>query len=151
MTPRLLFRIVAVAELITWAGLIAALVLRATGVTDGAVSIAGGVHGFAFLAYCVVTVFTWVDRRWSAATGLIGLAVSAVPFATLPFDLVMDRRGLLGDAWRLGPGGEAPRGPLERVQAGVLRRPIVSAAIALVAIGVVFVALLWIGPPVPRA
>ncbi|WP_449276836.1 DUF3817 domain-containing protein [Leucobacter sp. GX24907] len=151
MSPRVLFRTFAIAEVITWAGLIAALILRGTGVTEAAVAPAGGVHGFVFLAYCGVTVFVWVNQRWRPAVGLIGLASSVVPFATLPFEIVADRRGLLSGGWRLAPGGNQPHGLLERLQAQILRRPLAALLVFVVAVTVVFLVLLWLGPPVPRS
>lgn len=150
MSPRALFKTFAFAEVATWAGLIAALVLRGTGVTDAAVGPAGGVHGFVFLAYCVVTVFVWVNQRWKPVTGLLGLAAAVIPFATLPFEIVVDRRRMLSDRWRLGAGGEAPRGPLERLQAWVLRHALLSLVLFAVVVAVAFLVLLWLGPPVPR-
>lgn len=151
MSPRLLFRTFATAEAFTWAGLILALVLRATGVTDGAVSIAGGIHGFVFLSYCVVTVFMWVNQRWGAGTGVLGLALSVIPFATVPFEIVLDRKGKLAGPWRLRPGGDTPRGFIEHVQAWVLRRPLLAIGLLFIAVAVVFVVLLWLGPPVPKS
>lgn len=151
MSPKTLFRLFATAEVITWAGLIAALILRATGVTDAAVSIAGGVHGFVFLAYCVSTVFVWVNQKWKAGTGVLGLALAVVPFATLPFEISVARRGMLDGPWRLAPGGDVPRGFVEHVQAWILRRPFLSIALIVVAVAVVFTVLLWLGPPVPRS
>lgn len=150
MSPRALFCTFAFAEIVTWAGLIGALILRATGVTDAAVPLAGGVHGFVFLAYCVVTVFVWVNQRWRPTVGLIGLVAAVIPFATLPFELVVDRRRLLGGPWRLSPGGDAPRGPLEHLQAWVLRHPLLAILVFVVAITTAFLVLLWLGPPVPR-
>ena len=149
MTPRNLFRLFATAEVITWAGLIAALILRATGVTDGAVRIAGGIHGFVFLAYCVSTVFVWVNQRWRAGLGITGLLLAIVPFATYPFERSVDKRGLLAGPWRLAPGGETPKGFVEHVQAWILRRPIISIALIAVLVALVFVVLLILGPPVP--
>ena len=150
MSPRVLFRSFATAEAITWAGLIAALVLRGTGVTDAAVPIAGGIHGFVFLSYCVVTVFMWVNQRWGAGTGILGLLLSIVPFATVPFEIVLDRKGKLAGEWRLRPGGETPQGFIEHVQAWVLRRPLLSIGLLFIAVVVVFSVLLWLGPPVPK-
>ncbi|QIK63618.1 DUF3817 domain-containing protein [Leucobacter viscericola] len=150
MSPRLLFRTFATAEVVTWAGLITALILRATGTAD-LVSIAGGLHGFVFLAYCVITVFVWVNERWRTSTGILGLASSVIPFATLPFELVVDHRGLLSRTWRLSPGGDAPRGFIEKLQAWVLRHPLLSVLILVVGVTVVFVVLLWLGPPVPKS
>lgn len=150
MSPRLLFRTFATAEVVTWAGLITALVLRATGVAD-VVSVAGGLHGFVFLAYCVITVFVWANERWRTSVGILGLASSVIPFATLPFELVVDHRGLLSKTWRLAPGGDEPRGVIERLQAWVLRHPVLSVVILVAGVTLVFVMLLWLGPPVPKA
>ena len=50
ISPRMLFRSFAIAEMFTWAGLITALVLRAFDVAT-LVPIAGGIHGFVFLCY----------------------------------------------------------------------------------------------------
>ena len=150
MLPRTLFRIFAFAELVTWAGLITALILRGTGVTDSLVSVAGGVHGFVFLAYCVVTVFVWVNQRWKAGVGVLGLVSAVVPFATLPFELAIDKRGLLTGEWRLAPGRDEPRGFIEHVQAWVLRHPILALIVLLVGVTAVFTLLLWLGPPVPK-
>jgi integral membrane protein len=150
MTPRLLFRVAAIAEALTWALLLAAMFLKyVTRTTDALVPPAGGIHGFVFLCYVAVTVFVWIDRRWGPGTGLVGLASAIVPFATVPFDIVMDRRGRLDGGWRLAPGGDRPRGVLEHAQAWVLRRPVVAALAAVVVVSLVFVALLVIGPPVP--
>ncbi len=150
MSPRNLFRLFATAEVITWAGLITALILRATGVTAGAVSIAGGIHGFVFLAYCVSTVFVWINQRWKPGLGITGLLLAVVPFATYPFERAVDRRGLLAGPWRLAPGGEEPRGFVEHVQAWILRRPILSIGLIAILVVIVFLVLLWLGPPVPK-
>jgi hypothetical protein len=109
------------------------------------------VHGFVFLSDCVITVFVWVNDRWSFGTGLLGLASAVVPFATLPFELVLDRRGRLGRSWRLGAGGEPPRTLVERVQAWVLRHPWWALAILVAGVTAVFSLLLWMGPPIPKS
>ncbi len=150
ITPRALFRTFAIAEMFTWAGLIAALILRAVGVTD-VVPIAGGIHGFVFLCYGASTVFVWVNQQWRWAVGLTGLLLAIVPFATVPFELWVDRRGLLADGWRLAPGGAQPSGFVEQVQAWVLRRPIVAVVLLLVLVTIAFVTLLWLGPPIPKS
>jgi integral membrane protein len=151
MTPRLLFRIFATAEAFTWAGLITALILRATNVTADAVPIAGGLHGFVFLTYCVVTVFVWVNQRWRAGTGVLGLVLAIVPFATVPFEIVLDKKHLLQGPWRLRRGGDAPQGFIEHVQAWVLRHPIIAIVTALLLVATAFLVLLWLGPPIPKS
>lgn len=150
MTPRILFRLFAFTEVVTWAGLITALILRATNVTDAAVSVTGAIHGFIFLCYSVVTVFVWVNQRWRFTTGALGLLAAIIPFATLPFELVVDKKGLLKGGWRLLPGGDTPKGFFEHGQAWVLKHPFWSIALALLAVVVVFNVLLILGPPVPR-
>lgn len=150
MSPRLLFRLCAFAEMVTWAGLITALIVRAVSGTSF-VSIAGGAHGFVFLTYGVTTVFVWVNERWPARTGVLGLLTAIVPFATVPFEWWVDRRGMLSLTWRLGPSGDAPSGIIESLQAWVLRRPLLALILIAVGVSSVFVVLLWLGPPVPRA
>lgn len=151
MTPRLLFRTFATAEAFTWAGLITALILRATGVTEAAVPIAGGIHGFVFLSYCAVTVFVWVNQRWGWGTGLLGLALAIIPFATVPFELSLDKKGRLAGPWRLRPGGDQPSGFVEHVQAWVLRNLVLATVLVVALVVVVFSVLLWLGPPIPKA
>ena len=133
----------------TWAGLITALILRALDVTN-IVPIAGGLHGFVFLCYATTTVFVWVNQRWRASVGATGLLLAIVPFATVPFEIAVDRRGLLDGGWRLAPGGDEPRGFIEHVQAWVLRRPLLAVAVLAIFVSVLFATLLWLGPPVPR-
>jgi len=150
ISPRMLFRAFALAEMFTWAGLITALILRTAGVGN-VVPIAGGIHGFVFLCYATTTVFVWVNQKWWFPLGLTGLVLAIVPFATLPFELYVDRRGLLLGGWRLAPGGARPQGFVEHVQAWVLRNLILSLVLLVLVVTAVFVALLWLGPPVPRA
>ena len=149
VTPRMLFRTFAVAEMFTWAGLITALVLRAFDVAN-VVPIAGGIHGFVFLCYSASTIFVWVNQKWRRSVGLTGLLLAVVPFATVPFEIIIDRKGLLAGDWRLAPGGEAPRGFVEHVQAWVLRHLLVAIVLLVLLVSALFVTLLWLGPPLPR-
>ncbi|SDQ32829.1 DUF3817 domain-containing protein [Leucobacter chromiiresistens] len=146
VSPRMLFRGFAVAEMFTWAGLIIALILRAFEVTN-IVPIAGGIHGFVFLCYSASTIFVWVNQRWRIRLGITGLLLAIVPFATVPFEIVVDRKGLLAGDWRLAPGGETPHGFVEHVQAWVLRNVLLSIVLLIVLVTVLFITLLWVGPP----
>ncbi|HZU92395.1 MAG TPA: DUF3817 domain-containing protein, partial [Microbacterium sp.] len=49
--PSRLYRVLAIAEAITWTLLISALIARAVGAAGVVVTIGGGIHGFVFLAY----------------------------------------------------------------------------------------------------
>ena len=94
MSPRILFRIVAVAEALTWTFLLLAMFLKYVAqTTEALISPAGGIHGFVFLVFVVVTVFVWVNQRWSFTTGLLGLLSAVVPLTSVVFDQVMERRG----------------------------------------------------------
>ena len=149
MSPRILFRTLAIAEAITWTLLLTAMFLKyVTKTTDAWVTPAGGIHGFIFLSYGAMTIFVWINQKWKPSVGILGLVSTIVPYATIPFDIVIDRRGLLDGGWRLAPGGEQPKGFFENVQAMVLRRPIVWTVIAAVVIAGVFTVLLILGPPI---
>ncbi|ALU39457.1 hypothetical protein AS188_06495 [Kocuria flava] len=150
MTPRQLYGRAASAEAVTWTLLILGMVLKYTGVSEAFVPVFGTLHGIVFLAYCVVTCFVWVDHRWSAGAGLLGLASSVVPWATVPFERWAARAGLLEGGWRLAPGGASPAGPLERLGAWALRSPALAAAAGVAAVAVATAVLLQLGPPVPR-
>ncbi|WP_167143101.1 DUF3817 domain-containing protein [Canibacter zhoujuaniae] len=149
-SPKTLFKIFATAEAITWAGLIAALIVRAVADLD-LVRIAGGIHGFVFLSYCTVTVFVWVNQKWPTAVGVTGLLLSIIPFATVPFDIAIDRKGLLAGGWRLAPDGDKPQNFVEKTQAWVLRNPLVAVLLLAVLVTVLFLVLLFAGPPIPQS
>lgn len=152
MSPRVLFRRLALLEAVTWTLLLIGMVLKyGTATTDVGVRIGGGLHGFAFLAYVAATLYVAVDARWTVGRTAAGLAAAVIPWATLPFERAVDRRGLLTDRWRLRPGGEEPRTAGERFLALTLRRPVVTAVVGVLAVAVVFSALLLVGPPVPRS
>lgn len=150
ISPRRLFKTFAFAEMVTWAGLITALILRALDVTN-ITPIAGGIHGFIFLCYSATTIFVWVNQKWPAKVGVTGLLLAIVPFATVPFEIAVDRRGLLAGGWRLAPGGDEPKGFVEHVQAWVLRRPLLAVLLLLAFVVALFVTLLWLGPPIPKS
>ncbi len=146
MTPRRLYRSLAIAEILTWTLLLIGMVLKyVTHTTDVVVRLGGGVHGFVFLAYCAVTVLLGVDRRWSPGRVLAGLGSAVVPYLTLAFERSADRAGLLHERWRLRT--EEPGGLAEQVVARGLRAPLVAAAVTLVVLAVVFSGLLVAGPP----
>ena len=112
--PRRLFAVTAMAEMFTWAGLLIAMGLKYGGVTERVVPIAGGVHGFVFLCYLVVTVAVWIDGRWPVARGLLGLGSTIVPFMTVPFERAQRRRGEPASRWQVVDRAPGERGPLER-------------------------------------
>lgn len=144
--PRRLYGTLATAEMVTWTLLLAGMAGKyLLGLGELGVRVGGGVHGFVFLAYCVVTVLVAVDQRWRARHLLVGLASAVVPYATVPFERWADRRGLLEESWRLRR--EPADGPVQKLVAASLRRPVPAAAAALALIAIVFAGLLAAGPP----
>lgn len=150
LAPKRLYGFLATAEMFTWGLLILGMVLKYSGVSAAFVPVFGLIHGVTFISYCVVTCFVWVNQRWGTARGLAGLLSAFIPFCTVPFERSTERRGLLEGGWRLAPGGETPRGPVEGLQALCLRFPVPAVVLGLVFVAAVTSALLAIGPPVPR-
>ena len=147
MTPKNLHRFAAGLEMVTWTLLIGAMILKYSGVTDAAVPVAGPIHGFGFLCFVVITVALWTNNRWSAGIGIVGLIVSVIPFAALPFSMWANRRGHLDGSWRFTDPAEQPSTLPDKVLAQLVRHPFRTVIILLVLIAVVFTALLLIGQP----
>lgn len=147
LNPRIFHRFAALTEMVTWTLLIIGMVLKYTGTTDAVMPFAGGIHGFGFLTFAAITVLLWVNNRWSFGQGIVGLGVSVIPFAALPFTLWADRKGLLEGGWRFTDSTEQPRNLPEQVLAQFVRHPARSIIILLILIAVVFTALLLIGQP----
>ncbi|WP_259558998.1 DUF3817 domain-containing protein [Brachybacterium sillae] len=156
LTPRRLYRTLALAEVVTWTllllGMVAKYVLH---LGELGVRVGGGIHGVVFLAYCLATVLVGVDARWGAGRVLLGLVSAVVPYATVPFERHVEGRGLLPDTWRLRGTHSAatdttartPQGVLDRAVALFLRRPVPALIASVVAIAVMFSLLLLAGPP----
>lgn len=147
-TPYTLFRTLAFAEAVSWTLLIAGLILRATAGWNVAVTIGGGIHGFVFLSYGATVVLVALNARWRLGPTLAALVSAIVPYATIPAEIVLHRRGLLGGSWRTAPRPDAPDARwYDAALAWFLRRPWVLFLALAVVIAAVFVALLLIGPP----
>lgn len=147
LTPKKLHLAAAILEFFTWTFLIIGMILKYSGVTDAVTPIAGGVHGFGFLCFVVLTVIVWVNNRWPAGVGIAGLAVSLIPWAALPYSLWAERRGYLDGGWRFTNPDETPRTLPDKALAQVVRHPIRSMLIVLILVAIVFAVLLAIGQP----
>lgn len=148
MSPKRLFRIFAVAEAITWTILIVAMVLKYAFHVEPAVLVGGSIHGFVFLAYAGIAILVGVNQRWSLGAIAFGVLTAVVPYATVPYELWLVRRGRLDGEWRLEPGSDAgDRHWTNRVMYWLLARPVVLGAVFVVAVAAIFAALLVVGPP----
>ncbi len=145
-SPTRLFRAVAIAEAITWTGLLVGMFLKyVTETTELGVRVFGMLHGVVFVAYVVTTVVVWVDRRWSAGRGLLALVAAIPPLATLPLEWWAVRHGWLGDAWRLP--ADTTRSLPDRVVGWLLANPLRGLVLGLVAVAALTALALAVGPP----
>ena len=152
LTPKKLYRIVAIAEAITWTLLISGLILRATLDLSIAVTIGGSIHGFVFLAYGATAVLTAINQRWSVGLGLLAVVTAIIPYATIPFDIWAHRSGKLEGDWRRAATDD-PRDQrwFDRLVRWMLNHPYLLAALILLGVVVLFTVLLALGPPIPKA
>lgn len=147
MTPRLLHRTAAGLEMVTWTLLILGMILKYTGVTDALVPIAGPIHGFGFLCFAAMTILIWVNNRWPFWLGIVGLVVSVIPWAALPFMMWADRKGYLDEGWRYLGTDDKPANAADWGLAQMVRHPVRTILIVLVIIAVIFTLLLNMGQP----
>ena len=144
--PHFLLTRLAGLEAVTWALLLFGMFLKyVTETTELGVRVFGMFHGTVFIAYCLATVVLWLDQKWPWSRLVLGLAAAVPPFMTVPFERYAERTGLLGSEWRLRSA--SPRGPLERVAAWLLRRPLQGALVALVMVAGLTGVALVVGPP----
>ena len=147
-TPDRLFRVLAIAEAITWTILISAIIARALGASGIVVTIGGGIHGFVFLAYAATAVLVAVNQRWRLGVTVLAVASAIVPYATIPTEIWLHRTGRLRGAWRLEETDDSrDRLWYDRLMRWFLRRPWMLAAILAVGIVALYVILLLVGPP----
>lgn len=90
------FRVVAIAEACSWAGLLIGMFFKYVVVFDDlGVTVFGPIHGGLFVTYVVVALLTARVFRWSLRTLAIALVASVPPLATLWFEPWARRTGRL--------------------------------------------------------
>ena len=149
VTPRSFYRIVAIAEAVTWTLLIAGLLLKYVfDAGDLGVRVGGSIHGFVFLVYAATAVLVGVNQRWTIGLIAMGVVTAIVPYATIPFDRWLEKNGKLEGAWRTAATDD-PRDNtwIDRLLRWFLNHPVVLGVILVVGVVVVFTVLLIIGPP----
>jgi integral membrane protein len=81
------FRVVAVAEACSWAGLLVGMLFKYLIVgNEIGVQVFGPIHGALFVGYVMITLLAGRTFGWRLPTTLLGLACSIPPFATLWFE-----------------------------------------------------------------
>ncbi|TCJ22878.1 DUF3817 domain-containing protein [Nocardioides jejuensis] len=100
MSPLKAFRIVAIAEAVSWTGLLIGMFFKYVVVKDEiGVQVMGPIHGIAFIAFVMVTLRVGLDQKWSKKQLGLGLLSSIPPLFTVVFDVYAEKAGLLGDSW----------------------------------------------------
>lgn len=90
------FRVCAVAESGSWAGLLVGMVVTYLVIGDDlGVRIFGPIHGALFVAYVVAAVVAGRALRWDARTWVLALGASSPPLCTLWFERWAERTGRL--------------------------------------------------------
>ena len=103
MSPRTVFRALAVTEAITWVCLLAGMFVKYVPETSElGVQIFGPIHGGIFVAYVVVALAASRALRWSRGTTILAVVASVPPLATICFE----RRAT--HAGELQSGGTVP-------------------------------------------
>jgi integral membrane protein len=91
-----LFKVCALIEAITWAGLLLGMYLKyGSGTTDQVVWWFGRLHGLAFLVYFVVAIVAAKRLRWQASDAWLAILAAIPPLVTWPLEIWFQRRGLL--------------------------------------------------------
>lgn len=90
------FRVTAILEAISWAGLLIAMLFKYVVVkTPTGVEIMGPIHGVIFLAYLVSTLIVASQLKWKLKVTLLGLFAAIPPFITVVFEVWAHRSGHL--------------------------------------------------------
>jgi integral membrane protein len=93
------FRVAAVAEAISWTGLLIGMVFKYLVVFDEiGVKIFGPIHGVLFLVYVALAVAVWRRRRWSVPVGVVAILAGVPPYGTVAFERWATRTGRLVDS-----------------------------------------------------
>ena len=149
VTPRSLYRALALAEMATWTLLILGMVLKyGLRAGDWPVQVAGMAHGIVFVSYAVTAALVGVNQHWPLARVAAAVATAVVPYATYPFDRWLERRGHLDGGWRR----QRTDDPRDHTAASAILRVLLAHPVALgagmaVAVAAIVATLLFLGPP----
>ncbi|OBK76847.1 DUF3817 domain-containing protein [Mycobacterium sp. 1274761.0] len=108
------FRAIALAEAVSWVGLLTGMYLKYLGTprTEIGVKVFGMAHGLVFVAFALAGLLVGIAMRWRARTWLLAMLAAVAPLASVIFLIWADRTGQLGAAGgRAGapqPGGSLP-------------------------------------------
>ncbi|MCF6390919.1 DUF3817 domain-containing protein [Mycobacterium sp. MBM] len=89
------FRIIAIAEALSWAGLLVGMYFKYVGSpqTEIGVKIFGPIHGGVFMAFLAAALLVGIARKWNIVTWALALLGSIVPLGSVIFVIWADRTG----------------------------------------------------------
>jgi integral membrane protein len=92
------FRVIALAEAVSWVGLLIGMHFKYLGSprTEVGVKLFGPVHGAIFVAFVVVALLAGIAFQWGLGTWLLALLGSIVPLGSVIFLIWADRSGRMG-------------------------------------------------------
>lgn len=91
--PARLFRVTAVAEALSWLGLLTGMFFKYVVVHNPiGVQVFGRIHGFLFVAYLAALLWMAARERWSLLRLLAGAAAAVPPFTSVLFERWAARR-----------------------------------------------------------
>jgi integral membrane protein len=108
------FRIVALAEAVSWVGLLIGMYFKYLGTprTEIGVKVFGMAHGLVFIAFVITAVFAGLAFKWAPGSWLLALLASIVPLGSVIFLIWADRAGILGELdAAVRPAGPVPDAP----------------------------------------
>jgi len=149
VSPRLLFRSVAIAEAVTWTLLIAGMLMKyVLQVGEVGVQVGGFLHGLVFIAFGMTAVLMAVNQHWSARLTVVAVVTAIVPFGTIPLDRWLEKRGRLDGDWRRTRTDD-PRDhtPVSALLRWMLVRPALFATVLVLGLIGIMTTLLSVGPP----
>jgi integral membrane protein len=71
---------IAIAETLSWVGLLTGMVMKYGFDNEAGVSLFGPIHGFLFLLYIAATLLCHVEYRWAVKRTVIVLLAAVPPF-----------------------------------------------------------------------
>ncbi|WP_110777595.1 DUF3817 domain-containing protein [Mycolicibacterium peregrinum] len=108
------FRLIALAEAVSWAGLLVGMYFKYLGSprTEIGVKVFGPIHGGVFVAFVVAALLVGIACKWGVGTWFLALLASIVPLGSVIFVMWADRTARIesGEAPALvaQPGGTVP-------------------------------------------
>ncbi|MGB3485863.1 MAG: DUF3817 domain-containing protein [Mycobacterium sp.] len=109
------FRLIALLEALSWAGLLAGMFFKYVGSpqTEIGVKIFGPIHGGIFIAFLIAALFAGIAFKWGVWTWLLALLGSIVPMGSVIFLIWADKTDRLGASSSVSSGvaGAGPARP----------------------------------------